>query len=242
MSHVEIIRPVRAAPLLLGGAIGAALMFWLDPQSGRRRRALARDRSVRALHATEQLIQDARRDLEQRGRGVVARTRGTLSSTLRPAVDDVLAERVRAALGHVCSHPGAVRVLANDGRIELSGHVLAAEHLLVVRRAREVRGVWSVDDALVESHDEAHEPSLQGGRRRGGGRSVRAANRLARATVGASLLLFGARARGAFGWIASALGAGLIARAAARPHVRPGPGERRVLDVRKVTENATPIE
>src|SRR5437899_1989983 len=43
----------RAISLLAGAGIGAGLMYILDPQLGRRRRALARDKMIRLAHEAE---------------------------------------------------------------------------------------------------------------------------------------------------------------------------------------------
>lgn len=62
---------------LLGGAVlGAASMYFLDPDRGKRRRHQAVDRARGALSDVEELAGKAERDLEHRGRGLAARVRG----------------------------------------------------------------------------------------------------------------------------------------------------------------------
>ncbi|HEX9149329.1 MAG TPA: YtxH domain-containing protein, partial [Thermoanaerobaculia bacterium] len=46
----------------LGAGIGAALMYLFDPERGKRRRALVRDKLVHATHATAQKVGVASRD------------------------------------------------------------------------------------------------------------------------------------------------------------------------------------
>jgi hypothetical protein len=41
--------------------------------------------------------------------------------------DEILAERVRAALGRVVSHPGSIEVQANAGTVTLRGPILERE-------------------------------------------------------------------------------------------------------------------
>lgn len=61
---------------LLGGAVlGAASMYFLDPDRGKRRRHQAVDRARGALSDVEELAGKAERDLEHRGRGLAARVR-----------------------------------------------------------------------------------------------------------------------------------------------------------------------
>jgi hypothetical protein len=69
---------------------------------------------------------------------------------MRPSsIDDTrLIERVRAALGRVCSHPRAIDVEAIDGEITLRGDVLGSEAEAVLAAVRSVRGVNDVFDDL----------------------------------------------------------------------------------------------
>lgn len=150
----------EARLLTYGITLGAGLMYLLDPRQGGARRALVRDKSLRALRDVEEAADVGSRDMAHRLEGAVARARGTHRDT---AGDDVLVARVRARLGHVCSHPHAVEVKVNpDGAIELKGPVLAHEAREVVRAISHVHGVRSIDDGL-ERHAHADIALLQGG-------------------------------------------------------------------------------
>jgi hypothetical protein len=73
---------------LAGAAIGAGLMFLLDPDRGRRRRALARDRILSAgRHAGEDVGAKARH-LRNRARGLVAGARSRMQADAED--DDVM--------------------------------------------------------------------------------------------------------------------------------------------------------
>ena len=63
---------------------GAALMYFLDPVSGRRRRALARDQMVHAQHEIAERSQGAVKDLRNRAQGLYAEARGMVERR-RPA-------------------------------------------------------------------------------------------------------------------------------------------------------------
>ena len=154
--------------LAAGIATGAGLMFLLDPQGGTRRRALVRDKFVRVSNKGAGAADATARDLANRTKGVVSATRARLR---RGAVsDDVLEARIRARLGHVVSHPGAIRVAASDGRVTLEGPILAHEAARVLSNAWRVRGVKDVENRL-EVHDEPGDvPALQGGATRLGQR------------------------------------------------------------------------
>ena len=67
---------LRPFEWLAAFAAGAALMYFLDPVSGRRRRALARDQMVHAQHEIAECTQGAVKDLRNRAYGLVAEARG----------------------------------------------------------------------------------------------------------------------------------------------------------------------
>jgi uncharacterized membrane protein len=106
------------------------------------------------------------RDLSHRTRGVFYEAFRKLRS--RPVDDVKLEERVRSALGRVCSHPGAIRVSARDGTVVLEGTILLHELKRVVPRIGRVRGVRSVDNRLAPYPRAGGHPDLQGGVERRG--------------------------------------------------------------------------
>ena len=57
--------------LLYGAGIGAALMYILDPDQGRRRRALLRDKLVSMSNKTSDAVGRTSRDLRNRAQGVI---------------------------------------------------------------------------------------------------------------------------------------------------------------------------
>ena len=146
--------------LLSGIAIGAALALAFDPDQGRRRRALVRDKVIRGTRVSREALDATVRDVGNRARGVAAATRGRFSS--EEVDDERLLERVRAKLGRVCSHPRAIDVEVHDGEVTLRGPVLAEEVRDLLNAAASVRGVNSVTNEL-EPHDSPEGvPSLQG--------------------------------------------------------------------------------
>ena len=62
----------RTVAFLAGASFGAGLMFMLDPQQGRRRRALARDQAVRLAHDAEDAAGVVDRDMRNRARGLAS--------------------------------------------------------------------------------------------------------------------------------------------------------------------------
>lgn len=155
---------MRSQPdFLLGVAVGAGLMYLLDPDRGNRRRALIRDQVVHAGHEIEDLGDTAAaraRDLGNRARGAAAETR----ARLRPEEVDnpTLEARVRAELGHNIDSPGAVHVRADNGRVTLTGAVLDSELDDLLSTVRSVRGVDEVDNRLDVRSAPGDTPGLQG--------------------------------------------------------------------------------
>src|SRR5687767_11859340 len=95
----------NSAVVLLGGlATGAGLMYVLDPQMGRRRRAMARNKAVHILNRSEDTISKTFRDSKNRAHGIVAGVRSRF--TQEPVDDDALVGRIRAKLGRVTGHVG----------------------------------------------------------------------------------------------------------------------------------------
>jgi osmotically-inducible protein OsmY len=143
-----------------GVGVGAALMYLLDPDKGRRRRALLRDRAVHVFHKTAEGLCYVSRGVAHRAEALSARTRSLLTQSW--VSDDVLAERVRSKIGHVLSHPGAIEVTGEDGCVILAGPILAGEVEELLARVSRVHGVTGLENRL-EVHEEAgHIPALQG--------------------------------------------------------------------------------
>lgn len=198
---------------------GAALMYFLDPRTGRRRRALVRDRLVHVGRRLSQARRVAMRDLANRAAGTWAQATRPLRDG--PASDEEVAERVRAKLGRYVSHPHAVAVTVQDGRVTLSGPILEREVRDLLQCVRHLPGVREVENRLVAHAESGRIPALQGGLPRPGERSELFQDRWAPATrvlvggMGAGLIAQGVRAGGVLGILSAALGGGLLLRAAA---------------------------
>jgi hypothetical protein len=82
--------------------------------------------------------------------------------------DEVLTERVRAALGHVASHPRAIAVSSSDRRVVLTGDVLTAEIPAILRTVVSVPGVAVVRNQMTAHSSADGIPSLQGSPERPG--------------------------------------------------------------------------
>jgi osmotically-inducible protein OsmY len=141
-----MIRRTTALIAGLGAAIGAGVMYLLDPADGRRRRALARDKMNR-------YGRQAGRVTTRTGRDVWNRTRGTAYETTRKlkkerVPDGVLVDRVRSEMGHVVHDPTSVVVTCRGGHVTLAGEVPEPEMDRLLERVAATPGVAGVENQL----------------------------------------------------------------------------------------------
>jgi osmotically-inducible protein OsmY len=148
--------------ILAAGAVGASLMYILDPILGKRRRAILRDKAFHYSKVAERGMNTSARNAAHRLRGLAALSGHAFQS--EDVFDDVLVERVRSAMGRVVSHPSSIEVHARGGLITLSGEVPEEEHHGLLNRVRRVRGVHMVDDKLKSRQEREGEPPLQAAR------------------------------------------------------------------------------
>lgn len=137
------------AVFLMGLAVGAALMYLLDPDRGRRRRALLRDQFVHGAHEADDLRDSAAssaRHLRNRARGVVAETRSRMQDAR--VEDSVLEGRLRAELGRLIQPVGDIRAEVLDGAVRLTGTIDPEEEERLIRGLERVPGVQSVSSQL----------------------------------------------------------------------------------------------
>jgi uncharacterized membrane protein len=177
-----------------GAAVGALTMYFFDPQQGRRRQAVCQDQFYRLGHETADAAGVIGRDVAHRGWGLAAEARSL--ATADDADDRVVAERVRAALGRVVSHPRAVEVIARGGRVTLRGPILRHEVDDLLACAASIRGVRDVENKLEPRPEAGTHPALQGGRARPGPAFDLMQNNLAPATR----TLFGVLGGGLFAY------------------------------------------
>jgi uncharacterized membrane protein len=239
----------RAVKLGSGFGLGAALMYLLDPQMGRRRRATLRDKAVRIGKDATWIARLGASDIAQRTKGAVYKGKHLVTS--EEVIDDIVVERVRSALGRVSIHPGGIEVSARRGVVTLRGPILQREAKRVVSAAREVRGVKEVHDQLRRHKQAGTVPGLQGGAPRRADvpealqENWTPAYRVAAAGAGAGLLAYALKRGGYPGVPAGISGAALLIRGVANQPFRRligiGAG-RRAVDVQKTLEINAPVD
>jgi osmotically-inducible protein OsmY len=133
--------------VVCAAGLGAALMFLFDPDNGKRRRALLRDKSVHYARKAQETEEALVRQTLHHVQGALATLRGRFTPP-EPVDDAVLTERVRAALGHVVPDANAIDVRVRDGCVILKGPVLPEEIGEIVACTERVRGVQQVENRL----------------------------------------------------------------------------------------------
>jgi hypothetical protein len=149
----------RAIVTLATAGAAAAASYFLDPQLGRRRRALVRDQLVHLARVGQEAVDITSRDVRNRAQGLTAELRRRHEA---PPDDDILVERVRSQLGYAVRHPSSIGVTVSGGRVTLRGPVLADEIDRLRRRVQRVRGVLGIDDRLDVYDNADGIPGLQG--------------------------------------------------------------------------------
>jgi osmotically-inducible protein OsmY len=135
------------------GAAGAAGAYFLDPNEGRRRRHLVRDR---ALALGRKAVATVRRQTEHRKQQAEGKVEA-LKSKARPekpaANDQQLAERVKSEIFQPADAPkGSVNVNVERGIVYLRGEVEQPDQIReLVKQAGSVDGVAGVENLLHAS-------------------------------------------------------------------------------------------
>jgi uncharacterized membrane protein len=234
----------KLSSLLWGAAIGAGLMYFQDPQNGNRRKAMLRDQVDRIRNQGDEALDTAVHDLRNRARGVLAEGMSLISQEGLP--DNIVEERIRARLGFLSRHTGAMQVSVQNGTAMLSGDVLADEVDHLVKGVGKVRGVRRVENNLRVHQDAGNIPQLQGEGWMPGqnGEMWSPAGRLL-AGIGASyLLLYGVFRGGLVGLLAKGGGLYIGSRALTNMNLREiaGTSPEGVIRVRKSIQINAPVE
>jgi osmotically-inducible protein OsmY len=130
-------------------ALGAALAYFFDPQNGRRRRNVTRDRLLAFLRR-------GARKTERAGRAVAAEAHGLKQKAThlreeQKDFDDVtLARKVETELFRPADAPkGSVNVNVENGVVYLRGEVEQPDMIDdLEKRARKIQGVREVENLL----------------------------------------------------------------------------------------------
>jgi hypothetical protein len=139
-------RQKQSMTLLAGAGIGAALMYFLDPNDGARRRHLVADQATSMMNKRQRQMGKAMRNARNHAQGMFAKTRGRFQHD--DANGEQLLARVRAELGRQVERVSDVDVVVDGATVTLHGRLPSPDATRVVEAIERVRGVERVDNRL----------------------------------------------------------------------------------------------
>jgi uncharacterized membrane protein len=235
---------VKTTTAFLGGAaFGVSLMYIADPILGKRRRAIARDAAVHSAKIAGRAIDITSRDMTHRLKGVFEETKSLFKH--EPIDDEILADRVRTAVGRVSSHPN-VEVLVENGCVTLLGPIVDREERQVLKAAKSVKGVCGVVNRM-KPHQPLDLTATQASREQQLDimqRHWSPATRIIVGAIGISAAASGIRG-GVSGALTRVVGLNLLLRAATNIEFKRLVGFKagwRAVDIQKTIKIAAPIE
>jgi uncharacterized membrane protein/CBS domain-containing protein len=202
------------AALLGTLGLGAGLMYFLDPNRGKRRRALVKDQAVHLSKVANRELARKAADARNRAQGVWLETEKFFES--ETLTDAQLFGRIRSKLGRISLHPHAIKTSVEGGKVTLTGLILADEVETVIKGITAVSGVNEIENKLEVHETSEHISSLQGNNR-----AARIENhktdwspkmRAIAATAGGGLALLGLAKRNTINSVLSSVGVGLLTR------------------------------
>jgi osmotically-inducible protein OsmY len=131
-------------------ALGAALVYFFDPQNGRRRRALAKDRIPAFFRGKARQAERVGRTARSQAYGVTQKVKHR-SEDDKPQPDDAtLAHKVETEIFRDAEVPkGRINVNAENGVVVLRGEVEQPELISdLEKKTRNVQGVREVENLL----------------------------------------------------------------------------------------------
>lgn len=150
---------MKLGSLLVGLGLGAGLMYLLDPDRGTGRRALIRDQATHYQARGTRVVNGRTRHLRNRAMGLLHELKRQTRSESVP--DEILVARVRSKMGLVVSKPRQIGVLADNGKVILSGTILFDEVDALLETVAAIAGVQLIENRLEEYDETVHEPPAQ---------------------------------------------------------------------------------
>ena len=152
-------------PIALAG-VSAGIMYLFDPDLGRRRRSILRDKMTHARNKLRKAADISVRDMKHRIYGTYCEMRAKIRG--RDTSDGIVVDRIRSKIGRYTSHPSSIEVHVGDGHVTLNGPVLAGEVTSLLAAVQSVDGVRDVENLLEVHESPENIAALQGGVHRTG--------------------------------------------------------------------------
>jgi osmotically-inducible protein OsmY len=141
----------KLTTFVAGAGIGAAAVYFIDPQSGARRRALAADKAGKAARQGGGTVQGAVQSAGAQAQGMAARAQhAATGGDSAPGDDNTLKNKVETEIFRAADAPkGSVDVSVAEGVVELRGQVDdPAQSEALEQKTRKVSGVRDVRNLL----------------------------------------------------------------------------------------------
>jgi gas vesicle protein len=186
---------------IVGAAVTAAAVYFLDPQNGHQRRLLLQDRCKRAARRVDLSTRNLRNDTGERARSFISRPEPTF---VRKS-DRTVRKQVRDTVRHCVSHPEDVEFAVDHGHVILRGNLLPHEHRRVLDEVRRQPGVVVITDHLTEHHGDGHDVIDNGYsfKSAAGPSAWSTGSRVLAGCAGGALLYWGVKERKALGEFAA---------------------------------------
>ena len=141
---------MRLSSIVMAAAAGAGLNYFLDPNSGARRRNMARDRVMATLRRGGRKAESAATYASSEVQGAAARTAAAIREEEPPPNDQALAAKVETVIFRDADAPkGQVSVDAAGRTVSLRGQLDSQEEIdALVKQAEEVPEVERVENLL----------------------------------------------------------------------------------------------
>jgi len=142
-----------------GIAAGALAMYYLDPQRGRTRRALVKNKVYSVNHRMMTRSGQIAENLKNRMYGKFQTLKHRRKAS--HVDDEILMLRVRSVIGRKVSHLKALNIFVTNGEVSLSGPILKQEVPSLMKVVERVPGVTRVIDDLSKYDPAEIIPDLQ---------------------------------------------------------------------------------
>lgn len=133
-----------------GAAAGAGLMYILDPNRGRSRRVVLRDKAARGVRVLQRETNKQLRNAGNHFLGQMRELRSSIRDRTTKIDDDILLDRVHAQLGRNVCHMRMLNLRIENGCVIAEGPVLKGEAAKIRKRLLKTRGVRDCDVRVNE--------------------------------------------------------------------------------------------
>ncbi len=149
-----------ASGIAAAAGAGAMVMYYFDPDRGKARRTLVRDKTASTVRHGKQAVEGVLTDVSNRAQGLKATVESRLDP--QPADDRKIVARVRTKIGRLSTHPHAIGVGSVAGDVVLTGHVLVDEVDRVLFGLRLIPGVKGIENRMAMHESAIGVPELGG--------------------------------------------------------------------------------